>query len=259
MSHAIILGITADIGRALAERLICDGWTVTGLGRDLQRVSDLGATCVEIDMKDSASVTSICDQIGQWDLFISSVGTMAPIGPFFGLNFEDWEASITVNLTSQLRVLHALWSKRVVRPHIMFFAGGGTNNPMPNYSAYCVSKIALIKMVELIDDEVPEANVFINGPGFTRTRIHQETLAAGILAGEGLAKTESFLKTDNGTSMDDIYKHMQWCMAHPLAASGRNFSTVHDPWRDGSTLATALEGELDALRLRRAHVKGVQT
>jgi len=258
MPHAIILGITADIGRALAERLICDGWTVTGLGRDLGRVADLGATCIEIDMKDSASVASVCGQIGRWDLFVSSVGTMTPIGPFFDLNFEEWEGSIIVNLTGQLRVLHALWSKRVLRPHIMFFAGGGTNNPMPNYSAYCVSKIALIKMVELIDDEVSEANVFINGPGFTRTRIHEETLSAGILAGEGLAKTETLLESGNGTSMDDIYKHMQWCMAHPLAASGRNFSTVHDPWRYGNILATALEGEPDALRLRRAHVKGLQ-
>ena len=38
MPHAIILGITADIGRALAERLICDGWKVTVLGLDLKRV-----------------------------------------------------------------------------------------------------------------------------------------------------------------------------------------------------------------------------
>lgn len=255
MSHAIILGITADIGRGLAKQLICDGWTVTGLGRDLERVGDLGVACIDINMEDSTSVASVFDQISQWDLFISAIGTMTPIGPFFDLDFDDWERSITVNLTAQLRVLHAIWPKRALRPNIMFFAGGGTNNAMPNYSAYCISKIALIKMVELIDDEAPETNIFINGPGFTRTRIHEETLAAGALAGQSFAKTQSFLRSDGGTSMDDIYKHMQWCMAHPSAASGRNFSTVHDPWRDGNKLASALEGQMNALRLRRINVE----
>ena len=258
MPHAIILGINAGIGQELTKRLLNDGWTVTGLGRNLDRVKDLGATCIEIDMWNMASVATACEKIYKWDLFVSSVGTMTPIGPFFDMDFDEWERSILVNFTSQLRVIHAIWPKRAIRPNIMFLAGGGTNNPMPNYSAYCVSKIALIKMVELIDDEAPEANVFINGPGFTRTQIHDETLAAGALAGAAFSKTEDFLKSDDGTSMDDIYKHMQWCIENPLAASGRNFSTVHDPWRYGNAFAAALEGDPDALRLRRVSLKDGQ-
>jgi NAD(P)-dependent dehydrogenase (short-subunit alcohol dehydrogenase family) len=36
MKHAVVSGITADIGTALAERLIADGWRVTGLGQKLE-------------------------------------------------------------------------------------------------------------------------------------------------------------------------------------------------------------------------------
>ena len=50
-------------------------------------------------------------------------------------------------------------------------AGGGTNNPFTNYSAYCVSKIALIKMCELIDDEYKNLNVFIIGPGLLKPKL----------------------------------------------------------------------------------------
>ncbi len=58
-------------------------------------------------------------------------------------------------------------------------AGGGTNNPFTNYSAYCVAKIALIKMTELLDDEEKKLNIFIIGPGFVRTRIHRKRCVQG--------------------------------------------------------------------------------
>jgi NAD(P)-dependent dehydrogenase (short-subunit alcohol dehydrogenase family) len=134
----------------------------------------------------------------------------------------------------------------------MLLAGGGTNNPMTNYSAYCAAKIALIKMCELIDDEEAGINAFIIGPGFVRTRIHEETLRAGAAAGAGLDKTRAFLATP-GSSHDHIYSHMTWCIAQGRAvAGGRNFSTVHDPWRGGgAALAADLKLDPDAFRLRR--------
>ncbi len=263
MPVAVVLGITADIGRGLAERLLRDGWDVIGLGRDLDRVDDLrGADLIPCDVSDPSEIAAAADQIKaagrEWDLFVSSVGTMEPIGPFFDLDFDQWERSVSINSTAQLRVLHAIWPQRAGPVDIMLMAGGGTNNPFRNYSAYCVSKIMLIKMCELIDDEAPDANAFIIGPGFTRTRIHEETLRAGDAAGSGLAKTQAFLEDAQGTSLDDIYAHMRWCMqAGRAAAGGRNFSTVHDPWRDGDALAGALTGDADALRLRRAPVRGL--
>ena len=100
-----------------------------------------------------------------WNLFVSAAGTMEPIAPFFSADFDVWEQSVTVNSTAQLRVLHGLWPQRSRDPvDVMLMAGGGTNNPFTNYSAYCVSKIALIKMCELLDDEEDDLNIFIIGP-----------------------------------------------------------------------------------------------
>ena len=256
MKHAVISGITADIGTALAERLIADGWSVTGLGRKLERLGDIGAKLIDVSLDDSVQLADACSKIEPWDLYISCVGTMQPIGPFFSSNFDQWQNTIELNSLSQLRVLHLLWENRKVKPDVMFLAGGGTNNPMSNYSAYCVSKIFLIKMMELLADEELEANFFINGPGFVRTKIHEETLIAGENAGSGLKKTQDFLASDEGTSMDDIYQHMLWCMQHRSAATGRNFSTVHDSWREGSSLAERLVNNTDAFRLRRSIIEG---
>ncbi len=258
---AFVLGASADIGAALAERLLEDGWRVIGAARDVSRLSRFDSvenfTGLHCDLGDAGSVIDMCERFASldiaWDLFVSAAGTMEPIGRFFDLDFDEWERSVQVNTTAQLRVLHGLWPMRSrERCDVMLMAGGGTNNAFTNYSAYCVSKIALIKMCELLDDEEDALNMFIIGPGFVRTRIHEETLKAGTHAGDGLGKTEEFLQTD-GTSMDDFYANLRWCMDQGKdVAGGRNFSTVHDAWRDGGdALREGLKNHPDAHRLRR--------
>lgn len=259
---AVVLGVTADIGRAITTRLLADGWYVCGLGRSSERLEaflhDEKFSFIACDLSDARSVRAAIDTYrslaSTWTLFVSCAGTMEPIGKFFELDFDAWEKSIVINMTSQLRCLHGLWpSRETASPiDVMFMAGGGTNSPLTSYSAYCVSKIALIKMCELIDDEEPNANAFIIGPGFVHTRIHSETLKAGKNAGVGYDKTLAFLETP-GTSFDDIYAHMRWCMnAGRTTSGGRNFSTVHDAWRNGGQdLIEKLAGDPNALRLRR--------
>jgi NAD(P)-dependent dehydrogenase (short-subunit alcohol dehydrogenase family) len=263
MKTAVILGVTADIGRGLAERLLRDGWNVVGVGRKLDHVQDPPDSdkfqYFQCDIADKENVKALVSMLRDkeiaWDLLLSSVGTMEPIGRFFDIDFDEWERSITINFIAQMRALQAMWSLRRLGKAIdvMLLAGGGTNNPFRNYSAYCVSKIALIKMCELIDDEERDANIFIIGPGYTNTRIHKETLRAGpSTAGDGYYKTQALLKS-RGTTIDEIYEHMQWCMKQGrTVAGGRNFSTVHDAWRDGgAALADDLRGDPDAFRLRR--------
>lgn len=262
---AIVLGASADIGEALSQRLLNDGYRVVGLARDVARLADFDGedrfTAIECDLSDRSSIARAREALKAadvtWSLFVSAAGTMEPIGRFMELDFDAWESSVTVNSTAQLRVLHGLWELKDQGPvHVMLMAGGGTNNAFTNYSAYCVSKIALIKMCELLDDEEDALNVFIIGPGFVRTRIHQETLNAAERAGDGFRKTLEFLESE-GTSMDEIYANMKWCMSvGKTVAGGRNFSTVHDSWRGGGKeLAVDLADHPDAYRLRRAAPK----
>jgi hypothetical protein len=107
-------------------------------------------------------------------------------------------------------------------------------------------------MCEQLDKEADDLNIFIIGPGFLPTKMIQETIRAGDVAGANYQKTLDFLDTP-GTSFDDVFAHINWCMEQGRGvAGGRNFSTVHDPWRgDGGTLAERLRGDPDMFRLRR--------
>ncbi len=260
-----ILGASSDIGRALVERHAGDGDFVIGTYRTIDTVSDLvGKPDIHFIPCDVARPESVAAAVATyarmgrpWDVFISAVGTEEPIGRFFECDFDEWERSVVVNSTAQLRVLHALhpYRTRHTMAAAVFFAGGGTNNVFPNYSAYCVSKIALIKMCELLDVENEDLAVFIVGPGWVRTKIHEQTLRSPAAAGANYERTLEFVRSDRpGTSYDDIYACIAWCLAEGReVAGGRNFSIVHDPWRDGgAALATWLRGGRDLFKLRRS-------
>jgi short-subunit dehydrogenase len=259
-----ISGISSDIGKALAKLYLADGCKLAGTYRRKEAVKDLSVyPCVKLFKCDIGRRTDIKRTIIRhkknympWDIYISCVGTMEPIGKFFECDFDKWEQSVIVNSMSQLRFLHEIYPYRHKGKicNVVFFAGGGTNNPFAGYSAYCAAKIMLIKMCELLDDENPDINVFIIGPGWVRTKIHAQTLGNSSAAGHNYERTINFLKSKNpGTDYRDIYDCINWCINRGIrVAGGRNFSVVHDHWRNGGeALARQLRADKDKFKLRR--------
>jgi len=190
MNKAIIFGVSADIGGNICKLFRDDGFDIIGTYRNnfnaRSEIESLeNVKLIQCDLTKSADIQRLADfvrsQEFKWTHLFSSVGTSEPIGRFFDLDFDDWEKSVTINMTSQLRAIHSLYPLRDTarQANIALLAGGGTNNPFRCYSSYAVAKIGLIKMCELIDDETEDLNIFIVGPGFVKTKTHFETLRAG--------------------------------------------------------------------------------
>ncbi len=257
MKTIIILGINADIGKNIAYFFNNDGYRVIGTYRKKKSLynKDIDMYKCDITKKNDIKkfISSLKKKKIKWDIIFSSIGTSEPISKFFKTDFNLWKESINVNFVSQLEVIHELYSLKSNRKNsIVFMAGGGTNNPFTNYSAYCVSKIALIKMCELIDDEYKNMNTFIIGPGFTKTKTHLETIKAGRKAGSNYYRVKKFLKSSNqGTSFKKIYQCIQWGIKEGRkVVGGRNFSVVHDKWGN-ENLKTKLLNDNNKFKLRR--------
>lgn len=261
---AIVVSISSDIGAALADRLRENGWTVAGTFRTAsERVRELeesGLTLVRCDLREPAEIDRACEvfrrDLPAWDAVVLCPGTLDPIGPFPEVDFEAWAESITTNFTNQLRFVHNLLPGRNVaagsEPCILFFAAGGTNSAPTHFSAYTASKIALIKMCELLDAEVPDTRFAILGPGWVRTKIHQETLAAGARAGGSLQQTIDRITEDRWVSMDRVIDCCTWVLDAPRdVVGGRNISVEHDRW-GADELAEALRATPSMYKLRRA-------
>ena len=261
--NLIVLGINADIGSQVAERYANAGFSVLGTYRvenknceRLQEHADI--KLFRCDISDKESIITFSEYVSEtafyWSNFFSSIGTTRPIKRFFQCNVEEWTNSILLNFTNQLMTLHALYPYRnqEVMASVNFMAGGGTNSAMVPYSAYCASKIALIKMCELLDSEQENMKFQILGPGLVKTKIHNETLTAGNDAEGNLNRIARFMSSeDSGSTHEDIFQCLRWLDEAPKAAvGGRNFSLVHDPWGQ-SSLIKQLKYDDNKFKLRR--------
>lgn len=260
---AIIISVSSDTGVALCSRWIDRGWNVAGTYRtkskEVRKLEEKGLYSVYCDLEQSCSVQQACEELGKlgdFDVLVSAPGNISPVGPFLDCSFDEWERSIGVNFTAQLRIVHALAPFRSKNknslPCFLFFAGGGTNNATVNYSAYTVSKISLIKMCELLDAEIDDARFVILGPGWVNTKIHKATLDAGQeVAGANYQKTLDKLSSDECTPMESVLDCCDWVINTPRqVVSGRNFSVVYDLWGDPE-LNNHLLNDQDMYKLRR--------
>lgn len=258
-----IAAISSDIGRELAALYLAAGYHVIGTYRQREHLDELehrdGVFLIACDITNEDDVRGVAVFMEKqgllWDEYISAVGLLEPIGHFVDLSASAWRQSVMINSLRQLELLHHLYPYR--RPNgsakAAFLVGGAINRAFANYSAYSLGKVMLVKFCELISDETPDLHCVAIGTGWVASKIHNQTLAAGDAAGDNLAATRSFVEArEQGTPIHDIYALIKWCFARPETA-GRNFSVVHDDWRDGGEeLAKALREDNDMFRLRRS-------
>lgn len=259
-----ILSVSSDIGRYLAQQYLASGWRVIGTYRQVKHVGALKGNpdchLFPCDITRKKSVTQLLRKVKSlavsWQTFISCVSDPQPMSAFFKGSFDVWSDSVHINAIEQLRVLHGLYPLRDPKTicDVIFFAGGGVNNAVLNFSAYTASKMMLIKMCEFLDAENSDLNVFIVGPGWTKTKGHLRVLADKHVSKEKRRETLAFLKNQAGTPMADIFDCIEWFRRQGKAvAGGRNVSVVYDAWKGpkSSALASALAKDPHMYKLRR--------
>jgi 3-oxoacyl-[acyl-carrier protein] reductase len=92
MPGALVIG-ARNLGRSVVQRLVADGWDVTGAARSaetLERVRAAGATALEVDVTDRDSVTAALEDVarrhGRVDLVVNAASPYGGdrSGPFGG-------------------------------------------------------------------------------------------------------------------------------------------------------------------------------
>jgi NAD(P)-dependent dehydrogenase (short-subunit alcohol dehydrogenase family) len=255
----IVFSISSDIGVALAKSRLAQGWRVFGTYRQhsdaVAELDRLGAIMLPADFQSRASLGQACSQLNTlnagWDELVVAPGSLEPIGPFDSVDFESWADSIQVNFVNQLYIIHRMLISRHPDALVILFAGSGTNGTADRFSAYTVSKIALIKMAELLDSEISDARFVVVGPGWVKTKIHEQTIDAQSHAGQAYEETNRRLLTNDFVPMASVIDCLDWISAQDKSTvSGRNISVSHDRW-DESTFAALLRASPAAGKLRR--------
>lgn len=107
---ALVTGASAGIGKAIARRLLSDGWTVYGAARRVERMSDLeakGARTVFIDVTDDgsmrAAVEAVLDAEGRIDALVNNAG-YGSYGAIEEVEIDEARRQFEVNVFGLVRL-----------------------------------------------------------------------------------------------------------------------------------------------------------
>ncbi|MBD3823124.1 MAG: SDR family oxidoreductase [Epsilonproteobacteria bacterium] len=262
-SAVLIVGIGSDIGRELAIRYLREGRRVVGTYRSASSLqglplSDGNLSLFQLELGSVVSASEFIKEFEKldlrWDIFISCPATPLPMENFFDTDFSLWRDSVDINSTQQLRLLHMMHAFRDKTKicDVFFFGTAGINSEVVKFSAVAAGKIMLLKMCEYLDAENEDMKFMLIGPGWVKTKVHDLILKHSDPSGEKHRTTKEFMERSEGTSMDDIYECFCWLSAQEKAlVGGRNFSVVHDPWRNEELLLPKLREDKGLYKLKR--------
>jgi 3-oxoacyl-[acyl-carrier protein] reductase len=118
---------------------------------------------------------------------------------------------------------------------IVHFSGGGATSPLPRFSAYGVSKAALVRLTETLAEEVKEYNIQVNAiaPGAVDTRLQDQVLAAGDKAGEIYHRMRRMRETGEGATPRDLPAELALflCSEASRGLTGKLIAAPFDGWQ----------------------------
>ncbi len=254
-SCTLIIGITSGIGSALATHLNTLGFNVVGTARTQEASTNCVHLTYPLDLSSYESIdhfVHLFSENHEWKNIIFCPAVMSPIGKFDSVNIRHWLDTFNINFSSQVYLLHSILPFcSGPGSHVLFFAGGGTNSAPLHYSAYILSKVALIKFVELLNEEIDTTAFSILGPGWVNTKIHAQSLEPSLSLLPSYQETQRRLNESDFVDMDQVISSILWILSQDKkTVGGRNFSTAHDPFGSDYFLEK-LSSDPNVFKLRR--------
>ena len=255
MKYIVISG-SSDIGNSIIKDLSKNKEEIiyTYNSKKLNSFKNTKGYKLDISSRDNIKEFAKSDITNNWDHLIILPATLKPIGLFSDISGDEWAKSVDLNFTNQIFIIRELMSKRSKTKKIksiILCAGGAVNDAPPRYSAYMVSKIAQIKMAELLDKEFEDVKVSIIGPGTVKTKIHKQTLESKALAGYNHKKITERFKKENFHPMKDVVSCFKKIISlNKKTVGGRNISAEYDDWRTDHFIKI-LDSDQNIYKLRR--------
>lgn len=173
MKTAIVTGAAKGIGRAIAERLAKDGFTVAIADFDekaaVVTAKEIGnAFSVALDVSDPTSAQKMAVQVrekaGSIDVLVNNAGIAGLAAPVQDYPEAEWKRVMAVNLDgvfycakAVLPAMLAQGSGRII--NIASISGKEGN---PNMAAYSTSKAGVIGFTKALGKELATKGIYVN-------------------------------------------------------------------------------------------------
>ena len=198
---AIVTGSTRGIGLAIATAMRGRGAHVVISSEDADETArvagELDTLGITADVTDTAALAALVDgtvaRYGRLDILVCNAGITGVPGPFAGIEMDDYDRVMAVNLRSQVVLAN------LALPHIAA-AGGGAVILMSSLSsirgngrinAYALSKAGVAQLARNLAVEWGPRGVRVNAisPGFIRTPLSAPLFADDAFIARRMAMT----------------------------------------------------------------------
>jgi len=124
--------------------------------------------------------TNFTCMFGDIDVLINNAAIQKPIGNFYENDWDKWEKCISVNLFAPAKLMKYFIPNMLKKKHgrIINLSGGGSTSSRPYFSAYAVAKTGLVRLTEIIADELSDSGIAVNcvSPGAMNTNMIDEII-----------------------------------------------------------------------------------
>jgi NAD(P)-dependent dehydrogenase (short-subunit alcohol dehydrogenase family) len=186
--HAAVTGAARGIGRAVAQRLAHDGWTLSLFDRDAEELAraahEIGAFEAVCDIRSPAGVADAFDAAAFERGPFHALAAVAGVG---GTNepgeIDRWDELIATNLTGTYNCVRAFERSLAEGPeprHVVVISSVLARIGVPGYTGYSASKTGLLGLVRSLAAEWAPRNVLVNAicPGWVETEMAWQGLDA---------------------------------------------------------------------------------
>ena len=180
---ALVTGGSRGFGRALAERLVEDGWTVVVDGRDEEDLRDAersvsGLVAVPGAVEDAGHRRALVDAVaarGSLQLLVNNASSLgpSPLPDLLDLAPEALAALLDVNVVAPLALVQQLVPLLSDDSVVVDVSSDAAVEPYPGWGGYGASKAALDHVTLVLAVERPDLRCYAFDPGDMRTAMHQ--------------------------------------------------------------------------------------
>jgi NAD(P)-dependent dehydrogenase (short-subunit alcohol dehydrogenase family) len=247
---AIITGGSRGIGREIALAYAREGCRVVLAARDedrlreaaafIQRETLAEALCFAVDITQKthleAMVRAVTARFQRIDILVNAAAIVGPVGRFETCDETEWERTISVNVLGTYQAMRAVIPTMIAqkRGTIVNFAGGGAFGARERFSAYSVSKAAVVRLTDAAAMELRDHGITVNGisPGQVNTEMFETMVAAGPenVGEKGWAEFERRKQT-GGDPIGEVARFALFLVSEEgRKITGRVMSVQWDPW-----------------------------